>query len=107
MMQWKNARLRAIMICMDVKVIAKRANIPITREEERDLSEGFVKTLKVLDTLKNIDIKSVEPVSQVTGLENVTREDEIDVTRMFTQKQALANAKRSENGFFVVNKVLE
>lgn len=95
------------MICMDVNVVAKRANIPVTPEEQRDLAEGFTKVLKVLDTLKNIDVKGVEPVSQVTGLENVTREDEIDVTRIFTQEQALTNAKRSENGFFVVNKVLE
>ena len=92
---------------MDVKKIAKLALIPITAEEEKSLKEGFKTTLKVVDTLFSVDVKGVIPTSQVTGLENVFREDEIDAVRQFTQEQALANAPRKHNGYFVVDQILE
>lgn len=92
---------------MDVAKIAKLANIPITKTEEHELTNGFEKVLKVLDLLAKVNVKNIEPVSQVTGLTDVTREDEIDVTRIFSQEQALGNAKHSENGYFVVDKVLD
>lgn len=91
----------------DVDAIAKLANIPVTSEEKKTLAEGFTKVLGVLDELKSANVKSIEPTSQVTGLENVTREDEVDVTRMFTQEDALANAPKKHNGFIVVDRVLE
>jgi len=91
----------------DVQKIAKLAHIPITDDQANELAQGFTKTMKVVDTLSEVDVLHIEPTSQVTGLENVFREDEIDTTRMFTQEQALANAKRTHNGFFVVDQVIE
>jgi aspartyl/glutamyl-tRNA(Asn/Gln) amidotransferase C subunit len=91
----------------DVHKIAKLANIPITIREETALAEGFNTTIKVVDTLFSVDVKGVTPTSQVTGLENVFREDEIDGQRVFTQDQALANAPRKYNGYFVVDQILE
>ena len=95
------------MTVSDVDAIAKLANIPVTPDEKKTLAAGFTKVLGVLEELKSVDVKGVEPTNQVTGLEDVTREDEIDVTRTFTQAQALANAKRTHNGFFVVDQVLD
>jgi aspartyl/glutamyl-tRNA(Asn/Gln) amidotransferase C subunit len=92
---------------IDVDKIAKLAHIPVTPEQKKTLAEGFTKILVVLDQLKKIDVAGVEPTHQVTGLENVTREDEIDVTRILTQDQALANAPKKYNGFFVVDRILE
>ena len=91
----------------DVDHIAHLANIPVSEEEKKELAKGFTKVLHVLEQLKKIDVTGVEPTHQVTGLESVFREDEVDVTRMFTQKQALANAKRTHNGFFVADQVLD
>lgn len=91
----------------DVRKIAKLANIPVTAREEVILAEGFNTTMKVVDALFSVDVKRVTPTSQVTGLENVLREDEIDGQRVFTQDQALANAPRKHNGFFVVDQILE
>ena len=92
---------------MDVKKIAKLARIPITTDEEKSLEAGFKTTMKVVDTLFSVDVKGITPTSQVTGLENVFREDEIDVERMFTQEEALFNAPRKYNGYFVVDQILE
>ncbi len=90
-----------------VHKIAKLANIPVTIREEAALAEGFNTTIKVVDTLFSVEVKGVTPTSQVTGLENIFREDEIDGVRQFTQDQALANAPRKHNGYFVVDQILE
>ena len=98
---------KATFSASDVEHIARLANIPVTPEEKKKLADGFNTVIGVLDQLKTIDTKNIEPTHQVTGLENITREDEVDVTRMFTQEQALANAPKKQNGFFVVDRVLE
>lgn len=90
-----------------VKKISALAQIPVTSEEENKLAAGFNKVIGVVDELFNVDVKDVVPVSQVTGLTNITRADEIDSERTFTQAEALSNAKRTHNGFFAVNQVID
>ncbi|MBI2405139.1 Asp-tRNA(Asn)/Glu-tRNA(Gln) amidotransferase subunit GatC [Candidatus Gottesmanbacteria bacterium] len=91
----------------DVAKIAKLARIPVTLQEEKQLADGFNATMNVVDQLFKVDVGNVEPTSHVTGSMNVFREDDVDVTRTFTQEQALLNAKRTHNGFFVVDHLLE
>lgn len=91
----------------DVAHIAKLALIPVTDEEKKDLAKGFTTVLEVLDVLKKVDVSNIEPTHQVTGLENVFREDEVDKKRMFTQEQALANAPSSHDGYFMVDQVID
>lgn len=89
-----------------VEHVAKLSNIPITEEEAKKLEVAFVDTLKVVAKLQQIDVTNVSPTFQVTGLENVWREDEVNEKKMFTQKQALANGKKIYEGFFVVPQVI-
>ena len=90
-----------------VEHIAKLANIPITADEVKTLADGFTTTMRVVDQLNKVDTSNTEPTHQVTGLTNVFREDVIDSTRMFSQAQALANAKRTNKGFIVVEQILD
>jgi aspartyl/glutamyl-tRNA(Asn/Gln) amidotransferase C subunit len=92
---------------LDVQNIANLANIPVTPAETKKIADGFTVTMSVVDTLFTVDVKNIEPTHQVTGLSDITRTDEIDVPRMFTQDEALLNAKRTHNGFFVVDQILE
>ena len=46
------------------------------------LQKDLNSTVKLVDELSKIDLKDVEPTSQVTGLTNVTREDKIDKSRI-------------------------
>jgi aspartyl-tRNA(Asn)/glutamyl-tRNA(Gln) amidotransferase subunit C len=91
---------------ISVKHIAKLANIPITDQEEQALTKAFEETLAVVEELQTIDVTNVQPTYQVTGLENVLREDIVDEKKMFTQEQALANAKETHDGYFVVPQVI-
>jgi aspartyl-tRNA(Asn)/glutamyl-tRNA(Gln) amidotransferase subunit C len=90
-----------------VSYISTLAAIPLKEEELVSLADGFAKTLEVVDKLQTVDVTGVEPLHHVTGLENIWREDIVDEDRMFSQTQALANAKNTHNGFFVVDQIIE
>lgn len=91
----------------DAHKIAQLANIPITHDEEKNLAIGFTEVIKVVEQLNIIDTENVESTHQVTGLNNVFREDVIDSTRMFSQQEALKNAKQTHNGFFIIDQILD
>lgn len=91
----------------DVIHIAALAAIPVSHEETEKLADGFTTTLKVVEDLKIANTGNVGPTHQVTGLENVMREDSVDEERMFTQEEALRNAPRTHNGYFVVDQILD
>lgn len=90
-----------------VKHIANLSNIPVTDEEAIKIQHAFDETLQTISNLEQVDVTGVEPTHQVTGLENVLREDIVDSERSFSQEEALANAKQTHNGYFVVPRILE
>ncbi len=90
-----------------VKHIAQLAHIPITDQEEKALEVAFEETLVVVNQLKEVDVTGVDPTSQVTGLENVWREDVVRPEDTFTQAEALSNAKKTYQGYFVVPQVID
>ena len=67
---------------MDVKKVASLANLSISNEEEKKLSFQFDETLKTISIINELDTTNTDSVSQVTGLVNITREDEIDKDRI-------------------------
>ncbi len=86
--------------------IAKLAKIPVSEKEKEELAIGFNKTLEVIDELFKVEVSGVEPTHQITGLENILREDKIDEKKTLTQDQALSNTKKKHNGYFVVDQIL-
>jgi aspartyl-tRNA(Asn)/glutamyl-tRNA(Gln) amidotransferase subunit C len=90
-----------------VQHVADLANIPLQEDELQPLANAFSETIEVVKNLSEVDTSNVEPVHQVTGLENITRDDVVDEERMFTQKEALFNAKETHDGMFLVPAVLK
>lgn len=90
----------------DVAHIANLSNIPITSAEEEKLAAGFTTTIAVVDKLATVDTASVEPTHQVTGLENIFREDVVTEETMFTQEQATLGASRTYQGYIVVDQLI-
>ena len=86
--------------------VAALAQIPISEDEASKFTSAFEETLAVIDNLKTVDTSQTEPTHQVTGLENVLREDKVDENHMFSQTEALANAPKQHQGFFVVDRIL-
>ncbi len=91
---------------ISVPHIAQLANIPLTNDEEKKLEVAFDDTIKVIDELREVPVDNVAATYQVTGLENVLREDVVDESRMFSQDEALANAKQKADGYFVVPQII-
>lgn len=90
---------------IDVKHTAKLANLPLHKDEEEKFEKQLSEVLHMIEKLNEVDTKDVAPTSQVTGLENVTREDEAHPS--FSQDEALSNAKATHNGLFQVKGIFE
>ena len=74
---------------IDVGHVAKLANLPLKPHEERKFEKQLSEILSYVEKLKEVDTKNVEITSQVTGLENVTREDQTSPS--LTQEETLSN----------------
>lgn len=88
-----------------VKHVARLANLNLTSKELKKFQKQLSSILEYVNQLNKVDTKGVEPTSQVTGLENVIREDKI--TPSLTQKEVLSNAPETHKGFFKVRAVFK
>ena len=57
--------------------LARLARLTITDEEIEKYRAELSEILRYVEQLQNADVDGLEPTSQVTGLKNVMREDEI------------------------------
>jgi aspartyl-tRNA(Asn)/glutamyl-tRNA(Gln) amidotransferase subunit C len=89
---------------IDVRHIAKLANLPLTDNEIKLFEKQLADTIKYIEVLNKIDTKNIAPTSQVTGLENVLRDD--IPSPSLSQTEALSNTKNQSNGFFKVKNIL-
>lgn len=71
----------------EVRSIATLARIALTDTEVEQLRGELSSILEYVEQLNAVPTDDVEPTSQVTGLENVWRDDE--VTNQFTREQML------------------
>lgn len=90
---------------INVDHVAKLANLTISKDEKVKFEKQLSETLSYVEKLNAIDTKNVEPTSQVTGLQNVTREDEVKPS--LSQEETLSNTKSKHNGFFRIKAILE
>ena len=91
----------------EVKKIGKLANLKLQDNEVDLFADQFTKTIEVINELNEIDTNNVDATYQVNGLSNVTRADEVDMTRVLPQETALREAKKTHNGFFVVERLID
>lgn len=90
----------------DVKHVAKLSNLPITDKEVDTFQQQLTEVISYIEELEEVDVTDVEPTSQTTGLVNVTRADEVNVTRTLSQNEAVSTTENSHNGFFKVPPVI-
>lgn len=88
---------------VEVKHIARLANLRLTKAEVEKFAKQLSETLEYIDILNELDTKGVEPISQVTGLENVMREDKAGPS--LSQKEVLSGASDKHNNFFKIKAI--
>lgn len=59
----------------DVKKLADLARLNLTDEEVERYTTDLGSVIQYIEQLSEVDVAGVEPTSQVTGLQNVLRED--------------------------------
>ncbi len=62
----------------DIQKIANLSKLDLTKEEEKRYLEELSGILGFFEKLEKIDTENVEPLSQVTGLENNLRQDVVE-----------------------------
>lgn len=90
---------------IDVKHVAKLSNLSLGSGEIEKLESQLDDTIEYIKKLEEVKTANIEPTSQVTGLENITRED--ISTQSLSQEEALSNSKETHNGLFRVKAILE
>ena len=87
----------------EVKHIAKLSRIELSEGELTKFQGELNRILGYIEVLKTIDTEGVEPLAQVTGLENAYREDVTMDSDL--QDKIIKNAPESEGRFIKVKKV--
>ena len=62
----------------EVKHIARLARLKLTDKEVDKFGEQLSDILSLAKTLEEVDTSKVEPIAQITGLQNVTFKDETE-----------------------------
>ncbi len=90
---------------IDVSHIAKLANLTLKKDEEKIYESQLSSIINYIEKLKEVDTENVPETSQVTNLENVTKEDVASPS--LPQDEALSNTNNKHNGFFKVKAIFE
>ena len=83
---------------IDINHLAKLANLPLNEGEKEKLGRQLSSVLDYFKKLQELNTSDIEETSQVTGLENVLRDDEIKLS--LPQEDVLKNTGQKKNGLF-------
>lgn len=89
---------------IDVKKVAKLANLPLSPTEENLYQKQLEEILSYVDQIEqNVKAVDVEPTFNISSSKNVQAQDE--QVKSLTQEESLKNAKNTKNGYFVTKGV--
>lgn len=89
----------------DVRHLAQLSSLQMSDAEVESLRADIEKIINYINQLDNLDTDGVEPTYQVTGLQNVWRDDEI-IDSSVSRRQLLALAAEQSDNCVKVPKVL-
>jgi aspartyl-tRNA(Asn)/glutamyl-tRNA(Gln) amidotransferase subunit C len=88
-----------------VKRVARLARIAVTDDEAEQLKGSLNGILDFVEQLNEVDVDGVEPMTSVQPMRLRRRRDEF--TDGFMAGKVTGNAPETEDGFFLVPKVVE
>ena len=87
-----------------VEYVAELARLKFSESEIEAFAEQFQGILSYIQTIEELDLDGVEPLTNMTEMSNVFREDE--VVPSLPLHEVLMNAPKRNESFFKVPKVL-
>lgn len=91
----------------EIQHIANLARLDLTDKELKIYGSQLSDILNYINQLQKVNTDEVEPTAQVTGLENVMREDKVEEWANDERDSALEQAPDKEKRFVKVKRVLE
>jgi aspartyl-tRNA(Asn)/glutamyl-tRNA(Gln) amidotransferase subunit C len=92
----------------EVEHIAKLARLGLSEKEKEKYAKELGGILDYIGKLNEVDTQNIEPTSQVTGLENILRQDkdshEVDIDKI---KKIIGQAPEREDNFVKTKSILE
>ncbi len=88
-----------------VDKIAHLARLELTGDEKQEMIKDMSKILDFMAKLNEIDTSGIEPLVYMTNEVNVFREDVIK--QEITHQEALLNAPKHDDDYFLVAKVID
>ncbi len=88
----------------EVEHVADLARLEFSSQEKEQFTKELDEILELVSQLEDLDTTGVEPAYNVLELQNVFREDEVKAS--LPRDEALSNAPESENGAFVVPRII-
>ncbi len=89
----------------DVKKIARLSRLHVDEAQLEPLAEDLSGILKWIEQLGEVDVEGAEPMTSAVDMAAPLRKD--DITDGGVRDQVLANAPKSDDGFFVVPRSVE
>lgn len=89
----------------DVQKLAVLSALNLSDKEAESLARELDDILSFVEQLDEVDTSGVKPTYQITGLENVTREDQV-IDYGLDREALLKNAPATKDGQIKVKRVL-
>jgi aspartyl-tRNA(Asn)/glutamyl-tRNA(Gln) amidotransferase subunit C len=89
----------------DVLKLAQLARLELSDQEVDEYAKELTEILHYVEQLQSVDVSSLKPTNQVTGLTNVTRDDEIQ-DYGYNVKDLLKNVPQVEDDQIKVKRML-
>ena len=87
-----------------IRHVAKLAKLELADNEVEKFQKQLSEVIDYFRILDEVNTEKVEPTSQVTGLENVMREDKS--ASSLSQEESLSGSNRIDKNMFKVEKII-
>lgn len=89
----------------DIEHVATLARIEISPQDQAKITGQLSVILDYVEELSKAPTDEVAPIEQISGLKNISRQDEI--TESLSVEQVLSNAPEKEKNFFKTKQIFE
>ena len=86
--------------------LAKLSNLSLSEEEISRYTDELGAILDYVVRLNETNVDGLKPTYQVTGLENVTREDNVVTTQQASPKDLMNIAPKTQDGYIKVGRMM-
>lgn len=89
----------------EVEHIAQLSRLKLSKQEKEKFALQLSSILDYVQELEKVDTKETEPIANISGLYNISRQDEIKPS--LSEEKLLKNAPDKKEGYLKVKAVLE